>query len=168
MKQFHPLTIERFERETRDSLRIALAVPDEFENEYEFLPGQHLPFEIVVDGKKIRRTYSICSAVDERPLEIGVRIQPGGVFSEHAASQLAVGDTLDAMPPGGRFHAEIDKSRSKKERQRLERHLKRFVLRGSAKTGEGAWVDPQLEALQAIADRNIRRFDLLAAQEDAS
>jgi pyruvate ferredoxin oxidoreductase beta subunit len=26
----------------------------------------------------------------------------------------------------------------------------------------------QLEALQAIADRNIRRFDLLAAQEDAS
>jgi NAD(P)H-flavin reductase len=82
MKQFHPLTIEAIERETRDSLRITLAVPDEFEGEYEFLPGQHLPFEIVVDGKKIRRTYSICSAVDERPLEIGVRIQPGGVFSE--------------------------------------------------------------------------------------
>jgi ring-1,2-phenylacetyl-CoA epoxidase subunit PaaE len=112
MKQFHPLTIERIERETRDSLRIALAVPGEFESEYEFLPGQHLPFEILVDGRKIRRTYSICSAVDERPLEIGVRIQPGGVFSEHAAGRLAVGDTLDAMPPGGRFHAEIDKSRS--------------------------------------------------------
>ena len=112
MKQFHPLTIERIERETRDSLRIALAVPDEFESEYEFLPGQHLPFEIEVDGKKIRRTYSICSAVDERPLEIGVRIQPGGRFSEHAASRLAVGDTLAAMPPGGRFHVEIDKGRA--------------------------------------------------------
>jgi ring-1,2-phenylacetyl-CoA epoxidase subunit PaaE len=110
MKQFHPLTIERIERETRDSLRITLVVPGEFESEYEFLPGQHLPFEIVVDGKKIRRTYSICSAVDERPLEIGVRIQPGGVFSEHAASRLSVGDTLDAMPPGGRFHAEIVRS----------------------------------------------------------
>jgi ring-1,2-phenylacetyl-CoA epoxidase subunit PaaE len=112
MKQFHPLTIKRIERETGDSLRITLAVPDEFEGEYEFLPGQHLPFEIVVDGKKIRRTYSICSAIDERPLQIGVRVQPGGVFSEFAASQLSVGDVLDAMPPGGRFHAEIDKSRS--------------------------------------------------------
>lgn len=109
MKQFHPLTIERIERETRDSVRIALSVPAEFEGDYEFLPGQHLPFEVTRNGKKIRRTYSICSGVDERPLEIGVRIQPGGAFSEFAASQLAIGDTLDAMPPGGRFHAELSR-----------------------------------------------------------
>jgi ring-1,2-phenylacetyl-CoA epoxidase subunit PaaE len=109
MKQFHPLTIERIERETRDSVRIALSVPAEFEADYEFLPGQHLPFEATLNGKKIRRTYSICSGVDERPLEIGVRIQPGGAFSEFAGSELAVGDTLDAMPPGGRFHAELNR-----------------------------------------------------------
>jgi len=109
MKQFHPLTIERIERETRDSVRITLSVPSEFEGDYEFLPGQHLPFEITINGKKIRRTYSICSGIDERPLEIGVRIQPGGTFSEFAASELTVGDTLDAMPPGGRFHADLDR-----------------------------------------------------------
>lgn len=109
MKQFHPLTIERIERETRDSVRIALSVPVEFEGDYEFLPGQHLPFEVTLNGKKIRRTYSICSGVDERPLEIGVRIQPGGAFSEFAGSELAVGDTLDAMPPGGRFHVELNR-----------------------------------------------------------
>ena len=109
MKQFHPLTIERIERETRDSVRIALSVPAEFEGDYEFLPGQHLPFEVTLNGKKIRRTYSICSGIDERPLEIGVRIQPGGAFSEFAGSELAVGDTLDAMPPGGRFHAELNR-----------------------------------------------------------
>ena len=109
MKQFHPLTIERIERETRDSVRIALSVPAEFEGDYEFLPGQHLPFEVMLDGKKIRRTYSICSGIDERPLEIGVRIQPGGAFSEYAGSELAVGDTLDAMPPGGRFHADLNR-----------------------------------------------------------
>ena len=109
MKQFHPLTIQRIERETRDSVRIALAVPDEFAGEYEFLPGQHLPFEIEIDGKKLRRTYSICSGIDERPLEIGVRVQPGGAFSEYAANQLSVGDTLHAMPPGGRFHVDLDR-----------------------------------------------------------
>ncbi len=113
MKQFHPLTIERIEHETTDSVRIALAVPDAFESDYEFLPGQHLPFQITVGGKKLRRTYSICSGVDERPLQIGIRVQPGGVFSEHAASRLSVGDTLDAMPPAGHFHVDLDKGNAK-------------------------------------------------------
>ncbi|NCF24605.1 MAG: 2Fe-2S iron-sulfur cluster binding domain-containing protein [Gammaproteobacteria bacterium] len=113
MKQFHPLTIERIERETSDSVRIALAVPAEFESDYEFLPGQHLPFEVSIDGKKLRRTYSICSGVDERPLEIGIRVQPGGAFSEYAASQLSVGDTLDAMPPAGHFHVNLEKGNAR-------------------------------------------------------
>ena len=113
MKQFHPLTIERIVRETGDSVRIALAVPAEFESDYEFLPGQHLPFEITIGGKKLRRTYSICSGVDERPLEIGIRVQPGGAFSEYAAKRLAVGDTLGAMPPAGHFHVNLDKGNSK-------------------------------------------------------
>jgi len=113
MKQFHPLTIERIEHETTDSVRIALAVPPECEAEYEFLPGQHLPFEISIDGHKLRRTYSICSGVDERPLEIGVRVQPGGAFSEYAASRLSVGATLDAMPPAGHFHVDLDKANAK-------------------------------------------------------
>ena len=113
MKKFHPLTIERIERETSDSVRIALAVPAEFESDYEFLPGQHLPFEVSIDGKKLRRTYSICSGVDERPLEIGIRVQPGGAFSEYAASQLSVGDTLDAMPPAGHFHVNLEKGNAR-------------------------------------------------------
>jgi ring-1,2-phenylacetyl-CoA epoxidase subunit PaaE len=108
MKQFHPLTVERVDHETRDSLRIALGVPDEFAAEYTFLPGQHLPFQVAVDGRKLRRTYSICSGSDERPLEIGVRIQPGGQFSEYAAQHLKAGDALEAMPPFGQFHASPD------------------------------------------------------------
>ena len=94
-------------------MRIALGVPEEFADEYEFLPGQHLPFQVTVDGKKLRRTYSICSEQNERPLEIGVRIQPGGVFSEYAANELKVGDTLEAMPPSGRFHIELDPGNEK-------------------------------------------------------
>ena len=113
MKQFHPLKIERIEPETNDSVRIALAVPAEHESDYEFLPGQHLPLEIEIGGRKLRRTYSICSGVDERPLEIGIRVQQGGAFSEHAASQLSVGDTLDAMPPAGHFHIDLDKSNAR-------------------------------------------------------
>ena len=107
MRQFHSLTIANISRETRDSLRIALHVPAEFRSEYEFLPGQHLPFQITVDGKKLRRTYSICSGLGQEPLEIGVRIQPGGQFSEFVANDLAMGDSIDVMPPTGRFHIDL-------------------------------------------------------------
>jgi len=104
MKQFHPLTVVAKNNETRDSVRIAFDVPEDLRDEFSFLPGQHLPIQIERDGQLVRRTYSICSADGCWPLEIGVRIQPGGLFSEFAAGELEVGDTLDVMPPTGRFH----------------------------------------------------------------
>ncbi len=107
MRQYHPLTIERVERETADSVRVSLAVPEDLEETFTFLPGQHLPVQAVVNGTKLRRTYSICSAPGKRPLQIGVRVQPGGLFSGFVGG-LAAGATLEAMPPFGRFHVNID------------------------------------------------------------
>ena len=104
MKQFHPLKVVQLTPEAADAVRIALDVPENLRDEFGFLPGQHLPIEILRDGKKVRRTYSICSPAGAWPLEIGVRLQPGGVFGEFVANELAAGDTLDVMPPTGRFH----------------------------------------------------------------
>lgn len=108
MRQFHPLIVERVERETADSVRVALQVPPEKLGEFDFLPGQHLPVQVEVNGRKLRRTYSICSVPGRVPLEIGVRVQPGGQFSGYIGSELSVGDRLEAMPPFGRFHAAAD------------------------------------------------------------
>ena len=113
MKQFHQLIIAAKHQETRDSVRIALAVPEDLREEYAFQAGQHLPIQIERAGKKLRRTYSICSEQGEWPLQIGVRVQPGGQFSEFAANELKVGDTLDVMPPNGQFHAVPDASNEK-------------------------------------------------------
>jgi len=104
MKQFHSLRIVSKTPETRDSVRIGIDVPEALRGEFEFLPGQHLPIQIERDGRHLRRTYSICSEAGRWPLEIGVRVQPGGRFSEYAANELEVGDMLDVMPPTGRFH----------------------------------------------------------------
>ncbi len=114
MKQFHPLVVSASESETRDSIRIALEVPETLRDEYAFQPGQHLPVQIECDGKKLRRTYSICSEPGEWPLQIGVRVQPGGQFSEFAANELRPGDTLDVMPPNGQFHAVPDAANAKR------------------------------------------------------
>jgi ring-1,2-phenylacetyl-CoA epoxidase subunit PaaE len=108
MKQFHPLKVVALTTECSDAVRIALDVPEELRKEFAFLPGQHLPIEIERGGKKIRRTYSICSPAGAWPLEIGVRMQAGGAFGEFAANELSVGDTLHVMPPTGRFHLPED------------------------------------------------------------
>ncbi len=108
MRQFHPLKVAAKRNETRDSVRVALEVPEELQETFEFLPGQHLPVRVDRDGTSLRRTYSICSGPGRFPLEIGIRVQPGGAFSEFADKELKVGDTLEVMPPFGQFHADID------------------------------------------------------------
>ena len=110
MKQFHPIKVVAKTAESNDAVRIALDVPEKLRDDYAFLPGQHLPIQIERDGKHVRRTYSICSAEGRWPLEIGVRIQPGGAFGEFAANDLGVGDELEVMPPTGRFHLPEERS----------------------------------------------------------
>ncbi len=113
MRQFHELKVVAKTPEARDAVRIALDVPEALRGEFAFLPGQHLPVQIERDGKHLRRTYSICSPRDCWPLEIGVRIQPGGVFGRYASEELQVGDTLEVMPPTGRFHLSADRDDGK-------------------------------------------------------
>lgn len=113
MRQFHALKVVGKQRETQDSVRIAFDVPEDLRQDYEFRAGQHLPIQIERDGKRLRRTYSICSEQGRWPLEIGVRVQPGGRFSEYASNELAVGDEVDVMPPNGQFHVDLDKDNNK-------------------------------------------------------
>ena len=113
MRKYHQLTVVEKHSETPDSVRVALAVPDDARQEFEFLPGQHLPMQVVIDGKPVRRTYSICSVPGDASLQVGIRVQPGGLFSEYAQNELEVGDTLDVMPPFGQFHANIDPDSAK-------------------------------------------------------
>ena len=113
MRKYHSLTVVEKLNETPDSVHLGLEVPADIRDEFEFLPGQHLPLQIVVDGKPVRRTYSICSVPGEWPLRLGIRVQPGGTFSEYVQEQLNVGDQIDAMPPFGQFHANVEASAKK-------------------------------------------------------
>jgi ring-1,2-phenylacetyl-CoA epoxidase subunit PaaE len=113
MRKFHSLTVAGKSNETRDSVRLTLQVPDDVKDEFAFLPGQHLPIQIEIDGKPVRRTYSICSLPGNGSLQLGIRIQPDGVFSGYVADTLQAGDVLQAMPPFGQFHASIDPANAK-------------------------------------------------------
>ncbi len=107
MQKYHPLTVAAIEQ-SHEALSIVLEVPPALRETFAFRAGQHLPLQAVIDGKPVRRTYSICCEEGEFPLQLGIRIQPGGVFCEWAAEHLKAGDTLEVMPPRGHFHLDAD------------------------------------------------------------
>jgi ring-1,2-phenylacetyl-CoA epoxidase subunit PaaE len=103
---FHPLQVTAVDELTDDSVALSLAVPPELRTAYRYDPGQHIALRRTDDdGTEIRRTYSLCAPASEAPstLRIGVRGVEGGAFSTYALKHLAVGDTLEVLPPSGRF-----------------------------------------------------------------
>ncbi len=105
--QFHDLAISHIRPEAAGAVAISLAVPDHLYETFAFKPGQFLTLRARISGRDERRSYSICSARSRyqtrRELEVGIRPVVGGVFSNWAANELKVGDTLAVMPPDGRF-----------------------------------------------------------------
>lgn len=104
--RFFPLTVASVARETPDAVRVSFDVPAELATTFSFKPGQYLTLRrIGEDGIEIRRSYSICSGPGDA-LAVGIRVVSGGAFSSFANADLTPGQSLDAMPPEGRFVAE--------------------------------------------------------------
>jgi ring-1,2-phenylacetyl-CoA epoxidase subunit PaaE len=108
MSKFQPLAVARVDHETRDAVAITFSVPDSLTDQFRFAQGQHLTLRADIGGVDVRRSYSICSAVQEGTLRIAVKKAPGGVFSTWANESLKVGDTVDVMPPLGHFGVALD------------------------------------------------------------
>lgn len=111
MTQFHRLKVTDIHRTIRDAVVLTLA--PENPKAFQFTPGQYLTFKQDFDGTELRRNYSICAGLDDGLLQVGVKKVDGGAFSTFANTDLNVGDTLHAMPPMGKFGAEIDPNRGK-------------------------------------------------------
>ena len=110
MSKFHRLPVARVERETRDAVAITFAVPEALAPTFRYQQGQHLTLRADIGGADVRRSYSICSAVQDGALRIAIKRDPGGVFSTWANEALKAGDTIDVMPPLGHFNVPLDKS----------------------------------------------------------
>jgi ring-1,2-phenylacetyl-CoA epoxidase subunit PaaE len=105
--RFHTLVISDLRRETADAVSLAFAVPDRLRAAYRYTPGQYLTLRATIDGEDVRRSYSICSGLDDGELRVVIKRVAGGAFSGWANEQLRPGDTLAVMTPGGRFGVPI-------------------------------------------------------------
>lgn len=100
---FHPLVVADVRRETPQAVSVAFAVPPHLAAAFRFVPGQYLTLRAIVDGEDIRRSYSICSGIDDGELRIAIKRLDGGAFSSFVHDGLVGGDVVEVMPPLGRF-----------------------------------------------------------------
>ena len=106
MSTFHPLRVTDIRHTIRDAVVLTLRPEDD--SAFRFAPGQYLTFKQDFDGTELRRNYSICAGLDDGALQVGIKRVAGGAFSTFANTELAVGDTLFALPPMGKFGVEIE------------------------------------------------------------
>ncbi|OMH29326.1 phenylacetic acid degradation protein [Tersicoccus phoenicis] len=105
---FHPLTVSAVRPLTADAVEVTFAVPAELAPQYDYVPGQYVALRADVDGREVRRSYSICAEPvtfedGSSRIAVGIKRDLGGVFSTWATSELAVGDTVEVMSPQGAF-----------------------------------------------------------------
>ncbi|MEQ1535503.1 MAG: 1,2-phenylacetyl-CoA epoxidase subunit PaaE [Burkholderiaceae bacterium] len=110
---FHSLRVKSITPDTDEAVIVSFDVPAALQTAFQFTQGQHLTLRIQLNGKEERRSYSICSGVDDGELRIGVRHVSGGVMSSWLNRSLKTGDQIDVLPPEGRFFVPVDAAQAR-------------------------------------------------------
>ena len=113
MARFHDLRLSDVRRETADSVSLAFDVPEADRRAFAYVPGQYLTLRAQIEGLDVRRSYSICSGVNDGELRVAIKRVDGGAFSAFANDDLKVGDRIGVMPPDGRFLAPLDSDKAR-------------------------------------------------------
>lgn len=113
MAKFYPLRVSDIHKETRDSVVVTLEPTKKDQAKFEYVQGQYLTFKKEFEGEELRRSYSICSSVQDRSLRVGIKQVDGGWFSSWANEEMMVGDVIETMPPNGNFFSELEPAQSK-------------------------------------------------------
>lgn len=105
--KFHTLKVNKVNQETKDAVAISLAVPESLKNTFAYTQGQYLTVKFTLNGKEVRRAYSMCSSPLEESLTIGVKRVKKGLVSNHINDNLKVGSEVEVMPPLGNFFTKL-------------------------------------------------------------
>lgn len=101
--KFYSLKVKEITPETGDCVSVALDVPEELKEVFQFAPGQYLTFKKDLNDAEVRRSYSICVSPNDQELRVAIKKVEQGKFSGYANTDMKVGDLLDVMPPMGKF-----------------------------------------------------------------
>ncbi|MDY6054923.1 1,2-phenylacetyl-CoA epoxidase subunit PaaE [Micrococcus sp.] len=165
---FHTLEVSGLRRLTDDAVEVTFAVPEELADDYDYLPGQYVALRKEIDGREVRRSYSICAVPTRGELRVAVKRDLGGVFSTWANERLEVGERIDVMNPQGAFTSRTHLTSlndaaavaAEEVAKNRDTHLVAFAA--------GSGITPIMAIAQAVlAASETSRFDLVYANRSA-
>ena len=101
---FYELKVAGIVQETHDTRSFIFEIPAPLKDQFQYVAGQFLTFEVPWGGMELRRCYSLASApeTDAWP-KVTVKRVDDGRISNWFNDELKVGDTIKVQPPEGRF-----------------------------------------------------------------
>jgi ring-1,2-phenylacetyl-CoA epoxidase subunit PaaE len=130
--RYRQLQVKKIIQETPDAITIVFDQPDPA---MVYSSGQFLTLILSIDGKEVRRAYSLCSspAVD-KDMGVTVKRVEGGLVSNWLNDRLKEGDKVKVMEAMGSFTTDYDKSN--------KRHLILFA--------GGSGITPMLSIIKSM------------------
>ena len=104
----HRLRVVDAIQETHDARTFVLRVPALLRRRYRYHAGQYLTVVVDIDGRRLRRAYSLSSEPGEPHLTITLKRVAGGVVSNHLIDTVRTGARIRVEEPRGRFGAALD------------------------------------------------------------
>ena len=151
MPTFHDLKIKDVEKLTNDSIAVTFDVPAELKNNFNFYSGQYVTLEVLINGDKVRRSYSICSSPLES-LKIGIKRLEGGIFSSKALKNFKKDQILKVSTPEGKFYYNNDQNKE--------------IITGIA---AGSGITPILSIAKSVLNKNNdNKFRLIYGNKSKS
>lgn len=102
---YHDLTVKNIIHETKDAITIVFEQP---ETRIAYKAGQFLTLIVPVQGKEVRRSYSLCSSpFTDADLAVTVKRVDKGLMSNWLPDNLKAGEKVKVMEPMGQFTTEF-------------------------------------------------------------
>lgn len=106
--EFFELKVRAIKPETSDTSTIELEIPETLKDQFSYRQGQYITLKTEIDGKELRRSYSMSSSPLDNKLAITVKKVKGGRVSSWLVDGIKEGDTLHVAKPEGRFYSETN------------------------------------------------------------
>jgi ring-1,2-phenylacetyl-CoA epoxidase subunit PaaE len=113
-QQFHSIQISDIVKTTPDCSVVTFDISDELKEAFAYKQGQYLTLKANIKGEEVRRSYSLCSSPIDNQWQVAVKKIEDGRFSTFVNDVLKVGDTIEVMPPNGRFFNEVNPEKKKR------------------------------------------------------
>ena len=132
LQRDHTLTVRDIIHETSDAMTLVFEQPA---NGLSYQPGQFLTLVLPIEGKEVRRSYSLCSSpfTDDHPAVTIKRVASGQV-SNYLNDHIKRGDRIQVLKPAGIFTTPMDAEQ--------QRHLVMF--------GGGSGITPLMSLIKSL------------------